>query len=195
MSTPSTRSAGSAALQTPASCAVSRDPAEWFKSEVHPHDGQLKSYLKAQFPSVRDVDDVVQESYLRIWKAKVSQPINSAKGFLFTIARHLALNAVRSNRRSPLGFEGDLAARGVVDEGLGAVEILTNQEKVSLLTDALAQLPATTREIILLHKFDGLSQRQTAEKLGLTEKSVERHVARGVASCTQFFRSKGHDFF
>lgn len=55
------------------------DRSKWFKEEVHLHDGQLKSWLKGTFPSVRDVDDVVQESYLRIWKAKATEPINSAK--------------------------------------------------------------------------------------------------------------------
>jgi DNA-directed RNA polymerase specialized sigma24 family protein len=67
----------------------------WFTEEVHPHDASLKAYLRGSFPSVRDVDDVVQESYLRIWKARAIHPISSARAFLFRIARHLALDTLR----------------------------------------------------------------------------------------------------
>lgn len=54
---------------------------------MHAHDEQLKSYLRLAFPTVRDVDDIVQESYLRTWRRQSSQPIRAAKAFLFTVAR------------------------------------------------------------------------------------------------------------
>jgi hypothetical protein len=63
------------------------DDTRWFSEEVHAHDSQLKAYLHGRFPSVRcEVDDVVQESYLRVWRIRASQPIHSAKAFLFSIA-------------------------------------------------------------------------------------------------------------
>src|SRR5882757_3892641 len=113
------------------------EQSRWFAEEVHPHDGQLKAYLRGNFPSVRDVDDVVQESYLRVWKAKTAKPIASAKAYLFTVARHLALCGVMEDRPS-------------------VADVLTEQEKIELLTDALAALPARPRAILLLHKFEGL---------------------------------------
>ena len=51
------------------------------------HDDHLKAYLRTSFPTVRDVDDIVQESYLRIWRRQSIQPVRTAKAFLFTIAR------------------------------------------------------------------------------------------------------------
>lgn len=171
------------------------DPDQWFAREVHRHDAQLKSYLRGTFPAVRDVDDVVQESYLRIWKAKAVQPIASAKSYLFTVARHLALNLLRRERRSPLVFDGAAAASGVIEDGPGVADVLAEREKIDLLTDALAALPARTRGILLLHKFDGLAQSEIARRLGLTEKSVEHRVARGVQLCTRYFHERGHDFF
>jgi hypothetical protein len=44
----------------------------WFAEEVQPHDAQLKAYLRGAFPAVRDVEDVVQESYLRVWRARAT---------------------------------------------------------------------------------------------------------------------------
>jgi RNA polymerase sigma factor (sigma-70 family) len=52
----------------------------WFAEEVHTHDSQLKSYLRSSFPALRDVDDVVQESYLRIWRRQLVRPIAKVTG-------------------------------------------------------------------------------------------------------------------
>jgi RNA polymerase sigma-70 factor (ECF subfamily) len=76
--------------------------ARWFADEVHRHELALKAYLRGSFPSVRDIDDVVQESYLRVWRARLAHPIHSTKSFLFQVARHLALDLVRRDRVSPI---------------------------------------------------------------------------------------------
>ena len=69
--------------------------ARWFAEEVHPHESHLRSYLRGRIPADRDVDDVVQDSYLRVWRARAARPIHSATAFHFTIARHLALDALQ----------------------------------------------------------------------------------------------------
>jgi len=171
------------------------DPAIWFKEEVHVHDGQLKSYLKGAFPSVRDVEDVVQESYLRIWKRQALRPVDSTKSFLFTIARNLAINFLRREKGSPIAFEGDLTSLSVLDDGAHVAERLSDREKIELLGVALAALPPKRRAILFLHKFEGLPQAEVAGKFGITPKAVERHVAKALQSCTEFLRRKGHEFF
>lgn len=78
-----------------------KGPEKWFAEEVQPHGPSLRAFLRGRFPAVRDVDDVVQESYLRIWKARARHPIDSAKAFLFRIARNLALDTLRHEKNSP----------------------------------------------------------------------------------------------
>lgn len=173
-------------------CAAPVSQADWFKVEVHAHDGQLKSWLRGQFPSVRsEVDDVVQESYLRIWKTKTERPILSAKSFLFTIARNLAINLLRRGKVAPMEANRDLDSLSVLDNGPTAVELLTEHEKMEVLSDALVALPARTRAIFILHKFEGLPQAVVARQLGVSEKSVEYQVARGLRLCEEFFRARG----
>ena len=71
------------------------DNTRWFTEEVQPDGPQLRSYLRGSFPTVRVLDDVVQESCLRVWKSRATRPIQSAKAFLFAVARRLALDLVR----------------------------------------------------------------------------------------------------
>src|SRR5258708_4430421 len=131
------------------------DPTQWFNHEVHPHDAQLKAWLRGSFPSVRDVDDVVQESYLRLWKAAAREPIRSAKGFLFLVARRVALNFIRKDRNVPFDAYGEAAASRVIEDKPNAREAAILQERIDLLADALMSLPPRCREIVILHKVQG----------------------------------------
>ena len=183
----------SPSVNLPRSAATSPDPEKWFKEEVHPHDAQLKSYLRGSFPSIRDVDDVVQESYLRIWQAAAREPVKSAKAFLYLVARRLALNVVRKERNSPVDAYGDEAMSRVLDDRPNAREAAIIQDRINLLADALMSLPPRCREIVVLHKMKGLTQKEVADQLGLSERTVETHVRNGVARCLAYLRAHGFE--
>lgn len=171
------------------------DLARWFADEVQPHDAHLKAYVRGAFPAVRDVEDVVQESYLRVWRARARQPIQSARAFLFRVARNLALDFARHERTSPITSMGSLGELPVIEERTGAVELLNREEKGRLLGRALANLPNRCREIVFLHKIKGFSQAEVAVRFGLSEKTVANQVALGVKRCEAFFRRHGIEFF
>lgn len=118
-----------------------KPPEKWFAEDVHPHDSLLRSYLRGRFPKVRDIDDVVQESYLRIWKARALHPIDSAKAFLFRIARNLALDTVRRGRNSPIDSVTDLAGLFVIEDKPDAASVATRQQEIEMLVEAIATLP------------------------------------------------------
>ena len=167
------------------------DDTRWFAEDVYPHDSSLRSYLHGAFPSVRDVDDVVQESYLRVWKARAAEPIRSAKAFLFAVARHLAIDVLRDNRRSPVDSVGDLADLNVSSHEQVVTEIVSKNEKIQLLIAAIDSLPARCREIVILRKLKLASQKEVAAKFGITEKGVENQLARGLKRCREFLRQRG----
>src|SRR5580693_2470646 len=81
---PASQKTVSAVNMLPFDQASSVEQIRWFTEEVHPHEPSLRAYLNGSFPTVRDLDDVVQESYLRIWQARAAYPIGSARAFLFT---------------------------------------------------------------------------------------------------------------
>jgi RNA polymerase sigma-70 factor (ECF subfamily) len=170
--------------------------ARWFADEIHPHDSQLKAYLRGAFPAMRDVDDVVQESYFRIWKARMEQPITSAKAFLFQVARRLALDFTRREKISPIDRVSDLSNLAVIDNEPGVVEIVSRKEKVKLLADAIETLPGRCREIFMLRRLKCIPQREVAAQLGLSERTVEVQVLRGLRRCEDYLRDRGvHGFF
>lgn len=172
---------------------VDQTPHTWFSEEVHPHDSQLKSWLRGQFPAVRDVEDVVQESYLRIWKARLSRPITQTKSFLFQVARHIALDLLRHGKRAKTDSLGDLSSLDVMTEEASPLDVLSQREKISLVVSALLTLPDRCRQIFILRKFEGVSQREIAERLGISERTVESQITRGMKLFEQAVRKQGLD--
>lgn len=167
----------------------------WFADEVHPHDAALRGYLRGAFPRVRDVDDVVQESYLRIWRARMARPIAATKSFLFQVARRVAIDRVRRTQAARTESLGDLSALAVLDERAGADEALTYAEKVELLGEVIVSLPRRCREIMILRKLHRVSHAEIAARLGISERTVESQVTRGMKLVAERLRARGVEGF
>jgi RNA polymerase sigma factor (sigma-70 family) len=177
----------------PTSHAIPVQDGRWFEDEVHSHRAQLKAYLRGSFPGVGDVEDVVQESFLRIWKARARGPIRSAKAFLFGIARHLALDQTRRNAISPVKAVDDVAGLPVPAETESAAETLSADEKFQELAAAIATLPPRCRAAFVLCKLKGISHRDAAAQLGLSERTVDEHVFRGMQRLGEELRRRRVD--
>lgn len=159
-----------------------------FTEFVYAYDSQVKAHLRRSFPALRDVEDVVQESYLRIWRLWAVRPINSARGLLFTVARRLALNLMRRDRRAPMSAGPGVDVRLVAGGQLSASESAVIAEDLDRLVAAIESLPARCREIFVLRRIQGVPQKEIAARLGLSEQTVQVQAARGLRKVEAFLR-------
>lgn len=167
------------------------DQSRWFAEEVRSHEAQLKSYLRGAFPSVRDVEDVVQESYLRVWRRQLLRPVDSARSFLYMVARNLAIDSLRRKAVSPVDQVSDLAGLNVLDDRPDAADAACTTDELNLLLEAIDSLPPRCRQVVVLSKLCGLSPREIALKLGIAEGTVHVHGGKGVRRCEAFLRARG----
>lgn len=170
---------------------ASPEVSRWFATEVQPHRPALRAWLLARFPTLPDVDDIVQESLSRLVQAREVSPIRSAKALLFTTARNLALDAVRRQRVvafEPITEDTDPT---VLTDAADVVASVAKQQELELLTKAIQSLPERVRQILTLRTAYGLTQKQIAEKLAVSESTVEKQMAAGIRRCAQFFARGG----
>ncbi len=167
------------------------DQSAWFANEVHVHRTELRSNLRGAFPSIRDVDDVVQESYVRVWRRHLFRPLICARSFLYKVARNLAIDALRSQTVSPIEALPDLTCLNVASHHDSPMERACTQEEMDLLLEAIEALPPRCREVVILRKLHGLSPREIASRLGISEGTVHIHGAKGVRRCEEFLRQRG----
>jgi len=167
------------------------EQARWFAEEVQPHEPALRAYLHARFPSVTDQDDVVQEAYSRVLRAKESGNIRYARALLFTTARNAALDLFRRRRAMPLAAIGDYQELTVLDESPGVPDLVGRQQELEILAEAVRALPDRCRQVILLRYLDGLSYKEIARQLVISPETVKVHMAKGMRRCAEFFQQHG----
>ncbi len=166
--------------------------ARWFSEEVHAHESSLRAYLRSRYPTTPDIDDVVQESFLRIWRLRATQQVSYAKALLFKVARHIVIDSARRKIVSPIVRVTDLAAMPVFTDGRhGPDEAACNGEETALLLAAIDSLPGRCREILILRKLRNVPQKAIAAQLGISEQTVQVQVGRGVRRCEEYLRRRG----
>lgn len=142
--------------------------------------------------SLSDVDDLVQECYVRILRARERVPIRSSKAFLFTTARNAALDLRRRRAvADPIEFMENDGSPVLHDERNGVVDLVCRQQELGLLAEAIRELPERCRQVFLLRKIQELPQKEIARRLGITESTVESLVASGALRCAQYLRKRG----
>ncbi len=157
-----------------------------------PHEAALRAWLRARFPVVTDADDLVQETYARLMQAHATGPIACPRAFLFVTARNLALNHLRHQRIERPEGAAEIDALSVADERVGIPEALAHAEDFQILIRAIESLPERCRQVVTLRKIYGLSQKEAAERLGISEHTVEAQGSIGLQKCIEYFRSHGH---
>jgi len=160
----------------------------WFSEEVLPHEAALRGWLRGRFPTLVDTDDLVQESYTRLLRARQTGSIACPRAFLFVTARNLALNQLRHLRYERTEGSTELDASGVLDDSAAIPEKVAHAEDLQLLIHAIQSLPERCRQVVTLRKIYGLSQKEVAAKLGISEHTVEAQGAIGLRKCIEFFR-------
>lgn len=163
------------------------EAARWFATEVQPHRPALRAWLLARFPTLTDIDDLVSESLMRVYRAHEAGPIRSTRALLFTTARNLALDAVRRQRVVTFEPITDTTDSSVLADTTDVVATVSKQQELELLTKAIQSLPERCRQIFTLRTAYGLTQKQIAGKLGVSESTVEKQMAHGIQLCAEFF--------
>lgn len=169
----------------------SPDKVRWFAEEVQLHEPALRAYLRGRFPSLPDLDDLVQETYARLWRANETGTVRSAKSFLFTTARNVAFDLFR--RKSVVSIEGVAEMDGlhVLDDQPGVAETVCREQELGLMLDAVRALPDRCREVLTLRKIYNLSHKEIAARLDISESTVNAQVAIGLLRCREYLRARG----
>ncbi len=134
----------------------------------------------------QEVEDIVQETYVRVCQARNKSAIREPRSFLFRTAQNLALDHVKraENRltsNTDLLDEVDFTADGrFVDATLDTAE---SEEKFDQFCEAVRRLPRRCRRAFVLKKVYGRTQREIAREMSISENAVENYIAKGMKHC------------
>jgi RNA polymerase sigma factor (sigma-70 family) len=138
--------------------------------------------------SKADADDAVQEAFLRA--LETADQVRAPRAFLYTAARNIAVDGHRREQCARKTALGELALSSVQSSGQSAESELLAEERGRVLREAVEHLPPQCRAVFALKVFHGYSYKEIAASLGISVKTVENHVARGVRETHQHVRRR-----
>tara|TARA_R110001592_G_scaffold194975_1_gene442612 strand:- start:492 stop:1052 length:561 start_codon:yes stop_codon:yes gene_type:complete len=149
------------------------------------YTANIKRYIN-KIGSPDDIDDIIQETFIRTYEADLKEEIKYARSFILKTAKNLALNHVNKwdNKYSDSLDDSADALTGLTS--LKFEEQFESKERFLLFCRATEQLSIVVRKTFILKKVYGFSQKEIANYLNLSESTVEKHVAKGLLKCAEY---------
>jgi RNA polymerase sigma factor (sigma-70 family) len=154
--------------------------AEWLAQHVVPHEPALRGWLSRRAVLPADIDDIVQECYAVLAGLPGVAHIESPRAYAFRTAWSLILRQVRRAQVVSIQAVADVGDLEIEADEPGLEQQLSARQELRRLSVAVDSLPPRCREVFLLRKVEGLSQREVARHTGLSESTVEKHVSRAI---------------
>ncbi|MBL8267811.1 MAG: RNA polymerase sigma factor [Steroidobacter sp.] len=153
------------------------------------HNRSLVSFLTARLNSVSEARDVAQEAYARLMQLERPGAVSFLRAYLFRIAANLAVDRIRQRKVRTEGtpqefFEGLLSRPS-------PERVLLGEQQVKIIAAALEELPEKCRQAFALHCFGDRDVRDIARQMGLTERMVQKYLARGLEHCRARLEQSG----
>ena len=168
-----------------------REKGRWLARNLLPHEPLIRARLRRIHIYGLEIDDIIQETYARIVSLPSFETIRYPKQYAIQTATSIIIDHIRHSRVISIKSSGNLEQLEITSPEAGAEAQLEFREEIAEVARALASLPKTTRETLILRRVEGLSQQETADRLGISVKTVEKHMARGVLTLMELFGRGG----
>jgi RNA polymerase sigma factor (sigma-70 family) len=158
----------------------------WFMQEVLPLERSLTGYIRRNWRSQADAEDIRHEIYAKlIASARDGIPANT-RAVVFTTAKHHLINLAKRAQIVSFDYVADLESLHVLTDEAVPDRHVAAREELRRLRAGLERLPPRVREVILLRRLEGLSRQQTAQRLGISVSSVEHDLVYGIRALVDF---------
>lgn len=147
-----------------------------FKSIFEMYFLKLCTYINNYTNNSYDSQDIAQEAFIKLWDSrhKLSEE-KSLGGYLFRIAHNIFIDKYRKNKK-----ESKMIDALTYKKMLGLIEedVDSKEAKISLMKDAIKQLPPRCKEIFEMSKIQGLKYHEIADLLAISVKTVEAQMGK-----------------
>lgn len=140
-----------------------------------------------------DVEDIVQETFIRAHQAEVDKCLEYPKTFMYKTARNLALNFIAKKEHSNTSKIEDTPELDVYISSHHQFDDAESKEKFRLFCAAVRDLPLQCRRAFIMKRVFGYSIKEISKELGISDSTTEKHIAKGVLRCADFLQERGYE--
>ena len=165
------------------------DRARWLALHVMPWELESRGWLRRVVPAGLEVDDVIQEAYKIMASLADVSRITHPRAYFYQVLKSLISEHVRRANVATGGGAGKSWVVPEPQEGLTPERIVSGRQDLESLYHAITRLPEPSRTIFIMRKIDNLPQKVIAERLRVSENTVEKQIARGLRIILQQMKS------
>ncbi len=160
--------------------APSSDVIAWVADHILPNEASIRRWLRRQGVPAMDIDDLLQEAYCKLLELPSVHAIERPAAYFCRVVRNLHLGRIR--RASVVRFEPlkDSQLSRMKDDGADLEAQYEAKSQLALVLRLFSILPERCRSIFQMRRIEGLSQREIAARLGVSESVVENEAAKGL---------------
>lgn len=158
-------------------------PAQALHTLYAEHHGWLNSWLRRKLNCSESAADLAQDTFVRILQKRERETLQEPRAYLVTVAKGLLINLHRRQQLERAYLE--VLAALPSDEAPSPEARLLILDALLQLDRLLRGLPAPVRRAFLMSQLDGLTYAQIGVQLGISERTVKRHMVRAFAQCLQ----------
>jgi RNA polymerase sigma-70 factor (ECF subfamily) len=156
------------------------------------HAAELRAFLRNR-RGVKDAEDLVQESFVRLMQTGASEAPQNSRAWLYRTCANLASDAYDYQQVRRRAHTEGVNLDTLPDEPGDPARLVSTRQELQCVWSALMELPEPCRHAFLLNRLDGMSQRHVAAHLGISEKTVERYVLRALTACRAALSDRSPD--
>lgn len=155
---------------------------ERFDGFIQEQYGELLRFLRRRTGGSLDAEDVAQESVFKLLRYRESASVSDWRRLLYRIAVNSAHDRFRDSRRHRAIAEAVAEDREVLPPERLPDEFAAHQQRLGRLRQAILQLPPKRQRVCLLRFVQGMTNAQIARHCGISVKTVEKHLTKGLAA-------------
>lgn len=152
----------------------------WIGRCILPWEASVRAYLARASVPYDQIDDIVQEAYSRISRLESFGHIVSPRAYFREVARNILLEQLRRAQIVRFDAVAEMDSLNLADETPNPERTVIAKDDLTRLKGLIDNLPERCRKIFVMRKIEGLSQKEIAALLGISENTVETQVRRGL---------------
>lgn len=165
----------------------------WVATQVMPHEPRVRSWLRQRLQSPEDIDDLIQEAYAKLSALASVDHIVRPDTFFFQVVRNLLVDQIRRSRVVRIEAATELDVPSVYADEPTPERIAGARRELARVGQLIEALPERCRRVFTLLKIEGLSQKEVAARLGVSESVVENEGVKGIRKILKTMREETGD--
>ena len=150
----------------------------------------LMRFAYRYFKTPQEIEDVVQEAFVKVIEAKQRREILHPKSYMYQTVKNLALNRLTKSDYRLTDALGDSDAELVSQVTPTMEQQFESRQRFELFCRAVRQLPIKCQRVYILRRVYGYSQKEIAEQMDISVKTVEAHLTKAIVRCTDYMNEQ-----